>query len=142
MSPERALLMPNNNLAKYRAALEAKLAELVAARSRREEITIEKAADAVDDLQLTTLRELAISKLNRDFRLLREVRAALRRLDEGTYGICLNCDEPIAPRRLEAIPWAAYCVRCQEAIDAGEAEAAAMGEFDVLDVGIASDRLP
>jgi DnaK suppressor protein len=130
----------NNHLAKYRSALEAKLAELVASRSRREEITIEKAPDAVDDLQLTTLRELAISKLNRDFRLLREVRAALARLDEGTYGICLNCEEPIAPRRLEAIPWAAYCVRCQEAIDAGEAEAASDGEFDLLDAGVISEQ--
>lgn len=133
--------MPTNNrLAKYRSALEAKLAELVASRNRREEITIEKAPDAVDDLQLTTLRELAISKLNRDFRLLREVRAALARLDEGTYGICLNCEEPIAPRRLEAIPWAAYCVRCQEAIDAGEAEAASDGEFDLLDAGVISEQ--
>jgi len=134
--------MLNNNQAKYRAALEAKLAELLAARGRREEITIEKAPDAVDDLQLTTLRELAISKLNREFRLLREVRSALARLDEGTYGICLNCEEPIAPRRLEAIPWAAYCVRCQEAIDAGEAEAAGAEALDSLDVGIGSELSP
>jgi DnaK suppressor protein len=134
--------MPNNNQAKYRAALEAKLAELMAGRGRREEITIEKAPDAVDDLQLTTLRELAISKLNREFRLLREVRAALARLEEGTYGICLNCEDPIAPRRLEAIPWAAYCVRCQEAIDAGAAEAAGAEELDSLDVGIGSEISP
>lgn len=133
--------MPSNNSwAKYRSALEAKLAELLAARRRREEITIEKAPDAVDDLQLTTLRELAISRLNRDFRLLREVRAALARLDEGTYGICLNCEEPIAPRRLEAIPWAAYCVRCQEAIDAGEAEAASNGDFNLLDTEVTPER--
>lgn len=133
--------MPNDKLAKYRSALQAKLDELLAARSRREEITIEKAADAVDDLQLTTLRELAISKLNRQFRLLREVRAALARLEDGTYGICLRCEEPIAPRRLEAIPWAAYCVRCQEAIDAGEVQAAANGGFELLDAETIPDRI-
>ena len=40
------------------------------------------------------------------------VEAALRRLDDGTYGMCASCGSPIAPERLEAIPWAPLCIDC------------------------------
>ncbi len=45
---------------------------------------------------------------------LRQIEAALDRLNTGHYGVCLSCDEPIPGRRLDAIPWANYCVPCQE----------------------------
>ncbi len=48
------------------------------------------------------------------FRTLRDIDAALDRLATGDYGVCANCGEAINPRRLAAIPWAAYCVPCQE----------------------------
>jgi DnaK suppressor protein len=38
---------------------------------------------------------------------------ALARIEDGTYGICVRCGEPIPPGRLEALPWAARCVDCQ-----------------------------
>src|ERR671918_2664339 len=47
------------------------------------------------------------------------VDAALRRLDDGSYGACLRCGKPIAPERLEALPWAAHCIACQSVIDKG-----------------------
>jgi RNA polymerase-binding transcription factor len=47
------------------------------------------------------------------------VEAALARLDDGTYGTCLRCGKPIAPERLEALPWAAHCIDCQSAIGRG-----------------------
>ena len=47
------------------------------------------------------------------------VDAALERLDAGTFGTCLRCGKPIAPARLEALPWAAHCIECQSAIDKG-----------------------
>ena len=49
-----------------------------------------------------------------DYRQLRLVEEALDRLDTGDYGTCLACDEPIAEKRLQALPWAQYCVRCQD----------------------------
>jgi DnaK suppressor protein len=49
-----------------------------------------------------------------DYRQLRLVDEALDRLDAGDYGICLACDEPIAPKRLRALPWARYCVSCED----------------------------
>ncbi|MFM7044127.1 MAG: TraR/DksA family transcriptional regulator [Ilumatobacteraceae bacterium] len=40
------------------------------------------------------------------------VEVALQRLDDGTYGTCEKCEQPIADERLEAVPWASRCVRC------------------------------
>ena len=45
---------------------------------------------------------------------LRQVNRALERLNAGTYGICAVCDEPIDPRRLEALPFAEICISCAE----------------------------
>ncbi len=53
-----------------------------------------------------------------DYAQLRLVEEALDRLDAGDYGACLCCEEPIAPKRLRALPWARYCVRCQESMGA------------------------
>ncbi len=53
--------------------------------------------------------------------LLRNVRAALRRIDEGAFGVCLHCEEDISPKRLAAVPWTAYCIRCQEVADRNQA---------------------
>lgn len=49
-----------------------------------------------------------------DYLLLRQVDEALDRLEAGDYGICLQCEEEIPAKRLNALPWARYCVPCQE----------------------------
>ncbi len=49
-----------------------------------------------------------------DYVQLRMVEEALDRLDSGDYGICLSCEQPIPAKRLQALPWARCCVRCQE----------------------------
>jgi RNA polymerase-binding transcription factor len=53
-----------------------------------------------------------------EMKLLREISAALRRIDHDDYGVCLECSEPISPKRLDAVPWARYCVVCQELVAA------------------------
>jgi DnaK suppressor protein len=60
-------------------------------------------------------RDLALR--DRALALLELVEAALTRLDDGSFGACLRCGKPIAPGRLEALPWAAHCIDCQTAID-------------------------
>ena len=50
-------------------------------------------------------------------RTLTEVRDALKRIDDGTYGKCTVCGRPIEAARLEAVPWAAYCLEDQEKLD-------------------------
>jgi len=53
--------------------------------------------------------------------LLRELEAAARRLERGTFGICEGCGEPISERRLDAVPWARFCVPCEARVrEAGE----------------------
>ena len=47
------------------------------------------------------------------------VDAAVARLEDGTFGTCVRCGKPIAAARLEALPWAAYCIDCQRIVDRG-----------------------
>jgi DnaK suppressor protein len=54
--------------------------------------------------------------------LLRNVRGALRRIQDGTFGVCLHCEEDISPKRLAAVPWTAYCIQCQELADRNQVE--------------------
>jgi DnaK suppressor protein len=53
----------------------------------------------------------------RESKTLREVRTALTRIEYGSYGICLHCDEEISTRRLRAAPWTSLCIVCQELDD-------------------------
>jgi DnaK suppressor protein len=114
--------MTKTELAKYKEILEARQAELADFIRNREGITIEKSPDALDEVQNAAERELAIRNLDRESQLLRSVRAALRRIDEGMYGVCVNCEEDINPKRLNAVPWTPYCITCQEAADRAQEE--------------------
>src|SRR5271170_957485 len=116
--------MTKNELEKYKTVLETRLAELSYALRNREDIAIEKTPDALDEVQLAGERELAIRNLDRESNLLRQVRGALARIADGSYGVCLHCEEDIKPKRLDAVPWAAFCIRCQEAADRDEFAAA------------------
>jgi len=68
-----------------------------------------------------------------DMKLLREISDALRRIEHDTYGICLECEEPISAKRLDAVPWAKYCVTCQEAIAARIALGENVEEYEEAD---------
>ena len=68
---------------------------------------------AVDSDERVTEQSLSVNEQA----LLAEVEAALRRIDEGTYGKCVNCGRPIPEKRLEAIPWAARDVKCEEQLE-------------------------
>jgi DnaK suppressor protein len=116
--------MNRTDLERYKAILEAKQAELSGGLRNREDILIEKTPDALDEVQLAGERELAIRNLDREANLLRNVRAALSRINDGSFGVCMHCEEEIKPKRIEAVPWAAYCIRCQEAADRHEFAAA------------------
>lgn len=90
--------------------------------SHREEIRIEPAADTIDQLQASVARELAVRRLNRQSRVVRDIDEALDRMARNEFGICLDCEDPISMKRLHAVPWAARCVRCQEIADREAAE--------------------
>ena len=113
----------------YRKALEKKADEV------RRSMSAQKAAQVVsrldcpsDEGDLSQQHHEEWIFLNRntiDMKLLREVTGALVRIEHGTYGVCAECEEPISTKRLDALPWARYCVVCQEAI----AAKIAAGEF-------------
>jgi len=124
--------MNRTELNKYKALLEAKQAELAAGLRNRDEIAIEKTPDAIDEVQLAGERELAIRNLDRESNLLRDVKLALGRVADGSYGICMHCEEEIRPKRLDAVPWAKYCIKCQEAADRHDFEAEPGESMDEL----------
>ena len=66
-----------------------------------------------DTATVTYDRELGYTLEENSEHVLAEIDAALKRLDDGTFGICTNCAEPIAVERLEARPWATLCIDCK-----------------------------
>ncbi len=108
----------------HRSILEIRRAELENGSRSREMLGTEATPDELDRIQQSTEREYAMGSLERNLKRLREVCAALRRMDDGTFGVCGNCEEEIAPKRLAAVPWATLCIVCQEAADIEERTAA------------------
>jgi DnaK suppressor protein len=109
--------MTPTELNNFKKILENRRTELERLVRNRDGIVIEKSADALDEVQHAAERELAIRNLDRDSNLLRNVRSALSRIEDGSFGVCVHCEEEISPRRLAAVPWAAFCIQCQEQAD-------------------------
>jgi DnaK suppressor protein len=70
-------------------------------------------ADPADVSRADELKDQTLAVADTDTTQLAEVRAALRRIDDGSFGRCLVDGGPIEEKRLEAVPWAAYCVKHQ-----------------------------
>jgi DnaK suppressor protein len=102
---------------RYGEALSQKVAELSQILGNRRPIAIEFTPEACERVVLASQRELAVATLDRHSRLLREVKAAMARIEDGNYGVCESCEEAITPRRLDAVPWARFCVQCQDRMD-------------------------
>lgn len=117
----------NTKLTKAKSAAYKKVLEKKAEEVRRS-MSAQKAAQVVsrldcpsDEGDLSQQHHEEWIFLNRntiDMKLLREINDALHRIEQGTYGTCLECEEPISVKRLDAVPWARFCVACQEAIAA------------------------
>jgi DnaK suppressor protein len=104
-------------LQEFKGILENRQAELENRNRSREALTIERSSDELDRIQDGQEREFAIGELDRNTSRLREVRAALLRIDTGEFGVCVECEEDINPKRLAAVPWATSCIACQEVAD-------------------------
>jgi DnaK suppressor protein len=109
-------------LSQYRRALQKKADEVRASMSAQKAAQVVSRLDCPsDEGDLSQQHHEEWIFLNRntiDMKLLREVSGALRRIDDGIYGVCAECEEPISVKRLEALPWARFCVSCQEQIAA------------------------
>lgn len=76
--------------------------------------------DALDRSISDSTKEFLFNKSTQERRLLNLTEVALRRIQEGSFGECSNCGDPINHKRLEAVPWAQYCISCQEKHERGE----------------------
>jgi DnaK suppressor protein len=114
--------MVEKDVQRLKGILESKYTELSGASRNREDIAIENTPDSLDQVQLMGERELAIRNLDRDAGVLRQIRQALARIANDSYGVCARCDQEIAPKRISAIPWAVFCVKCQEYVDRQKAD--------------------
>lgn len=101
----------------YEVILRVKESELMSELKNREGLAAEAEADFCDQMQRAADRAIVIQALDRNSSLLREVQAALARIDEGTYGRCLACEQPLSTKRLAAVPWASLCLKCQQGAD-------------------------
>jgi DnaK suppressor protein len=75
--------------------------------------------DSADWAEKSHEEWIFLQKNNFDMALLREIEGALERLSDGTYGTCMDCGMPVSRKRLDALPWARYCVTCQERYQSG-----------------------
>src|ERR1700733_10532710 len=116
--------MTKTELNAFRRVLNHRQLELGNSNGIREGLAIGTSSDELDRTQDASDRDYAMSNLERNSDRLREVRSALRRVESGTFGICAGCEESINPKRLAAIPWAPFCIVCQEAADREQAEPA------------------
>ena len=101
----------------YRQLLVDRRREVVSAMGGKFDTIAKMGRVAEDDQAQLSHDEFISLRLNSlDYDQLRLVEEALDRLDTGDYGICLACEEPIAAKRLRAVSWARYCVRCQDTV--------------------------
>ncbi len=106
--------MTEADINRYKASLATAREAIVGKSHERESIWVVKSNELMETVQLATEREFTIRALERKNQCLAQIDAALNRIDDGEFGICLECEEPISSKRLTAVPWAAYCLRCQE----------------------------
>jgi DnaK suppressor protein len=74
--------------------------------------------DSGDLARVDEMKEEYFKLADTDSAILAQVRTALRRIDEGTYGTCGVDGEPIDPKRLESVPWTPYCMKHQLELEA------------------------
>ncbi len=102
---------------KIQEVLKRKEAELAQVLRERGGIAIERSADPMDEIQYASERDLAIGNVDRESTLLRNVKGALARIHDGSFGTCIDCESEISEKRLKAVPWAPRCIQCQQAAD-------------------------
>ena len=98
---------------------ESLVSQVTAAELSSRERDLEATQDPADMAANAYTKELLISMSDNDRMLLGLIDEALARVESGDYGECVNCAEPIQEKRLNAVPWARYCLRCQDMKEQG-----------------------
>jgi DnaK suppressor protein len=111
--------MHSTELKKYREILEKKKEELLASTPARTPASEpgSKSGDWIDQSSQESDLHVHLALKQTDSKLLRAIEEAIHRIDNGTFGICLDCENEIPALRLEAVPWTRVCVDCKEKRD-------------------------
>jgi DnaK suppressor protein len=107
--------MRSLDVKKYREILERKKDELLASMPVRTP-PVEpgsRSGDWIDQSSQENDLHVRLALKQTDFKLLRAIEDAIHRIENGTYGICVECENRIAPARLEAVPWTRVCIDCK-----------------------------
>src|SRR6478736_4170757 len=107
--------MHTTNFNKYKDLLEKKKEELMAAAPVRTPAAEpgSKSGDWIDQSSQESDLHVRLALKQTDTKLLRAIEEAIHRIDHGTYGICMECENEIAPARLEAVPWTRVWIDCK-----------------------------
>jgi DnaK suppressor protein len=103
------------NVKKYQDLLEKKRDDLIAATPARTPPSEpgSKSGDWIDQSSQESDLHVRLALKQTDAKLLRAIEEAIHRIEQGTYGICVECENEIAPARLEAVPWTRVCIECK-----------------------------
>ena len=85
---------------------------------------------AVDFLEMNQEQSILVNEQA----LLTMVRSALKRIEEGTYGLCVDCGQPIPEKRLEALPWAARCIKDEERLEQKNLSREELYQSDTIEI--------
>jgi DnaK suppressor protein len=115
--------MDKKRLEYYKKKLQTRREELIRSIARTEEegrtADDDPTVDLADKAANSYTKEFLFGQTNVDRNLLALIDAALVRIKMGTYGVCAECEEELQQKRLEAVPWARYCVSCAEKHEQG-----------------------
>ncbi len=116
--------MDKKRLEVYRKKLQAKREELLRNIARVEEegraADEDTTVDLADKAANSYTKEFLFGQTNIDRNLLRLIDESLLRIREGEFGSCANCEKEVQQKRLDAVPWAKYCIECQEKQERGQ----------------------
>lgn len=115
--------MDKRKLERYRKQLLAKEQEICRMIERSEqdgrEADVESTQDSGDKAASSYNKEFLFHQSDDNRRILQLVQEALRRADDGSFGLCVQCHEDVQSKRLDAVPWARHCIECQEKQEKG-----------------------
>jgi|SRR5580765_3261344 len=116
--------MDKKRLEYYKKKLQAKRDELMQNIARTEEegraADEDTTVDLADKAANSYTKEFLFGQTNTERNLLNLIEQALKRIKNGSFGACANCEDEMQQKRLEAVPWAAYCIDCQEKQERGQ----------------------
>jgi DnaK suppressor protein len=115
--------MDKRKVERYRKQLLAKQEQIrrMVARSEQDgrEADIEITQDLADRAANSYTKEFLFHQSDDNRRILQLIQEALRRAENGSYGLCVECQQDVQTKRLEAVPWARHCIECQEKQEKG-----------------------